>query len=523
MPRTGRRRSLTIAAALAAALAAPAAAQAATFTVAAGGGTCGGGDLACETLVAAAGAVAPGDTVSVSPGTYAESPVFSDANVTITGSFTAPGVIITGSIAFTGNGGAPSVLERVIVLPSTAVPAVNVSGTAGVGVRDTVLAGTGSSAMAITSSTGNSITRSSVLASAAGAAAVSVQPGASQTSLSLESSILGGGSGPAGAGLSVTTGPASTGGTTTITARHITVAGSSNGILLDSSAAATPLLGSPFGSIATTVTDSIVLGSSSATNFGGIPPLLAGNVASLAFTNTERGATQDSLFFNPAKRNYHLRAGSPAIDKATSPGTSATDIDGQPRTNGAASDLGADEFVPGPAPVPTAPAGTGDGTAPAVVITGPRAGQKIKLVTKTTKTNKTTKKKTTTSKRTKIVIRGTAKDAAGIKAVVLTLERLSTTVSKPATSAKSSAATTTATKKCRWFNATKGIVLKSCDKPVLLAAKLAKDGTWTFSVKSTIKLGAGRYRATAVGLDNSGSAGNSAKRSDAIRTFTLTK
>jgi len=522
MPRTGRRRSLTIAAAVSAVLAAPAAAQAATFTVAAGGGACGAGDLACESLVAAAAAVSPGDTVSVAPGTYAESPTFNDANVTITGSTTQPGVLVTGSIAFTGNGATPSVLEKVIVIPSTAVTAVNVSGTAGVAVRDTVLATTGTSAISITNGAGNSITRSSVLAAGAGGAAVSVQPGAGATSLSLESSILGGGSGAAGAGLSVRTGPGSTGGTTTVSARHITVAGSANGIVLDSSAAVTPLLGTPFGNISATITDSIALGTSSATPYGGLLGI-GPNSATLTFTNTERFASPDSLFALPAKRNYHLRAGSPAIDKALSPGTSPTDVDGQPRTNGVASDLGADEFVAGPAPIPTTPAATGDGIAPEVIITRPRANQKIKLVTKTTKTNKKTKKKTTTSKRTKIVVGGTSKDASGMKAVVLTIEKTSTTVSKPKTSAGSAAATTTATKKCKWLNASKGIVLKSCASPVLLLAKLAKDGTWTFSVKSTIKLGAGKYRVTAVGLDNAGTGGNSAKRLDAIRTFTLTK
>ena len=45
MPRTGRRRSLTTAAALLAMLAAPAAAQAATYTVKAGDGPCGAADL----------------------------------------------------------------------------------------------------------------------------------------------------------------------------------------------------------------------------------------------------------------------------------------------------------------------------------------------------------------------------------------------------------------------------------------------------------------------------------------------
>ena len=54
-------------------------------------------------------------------------------------------------------------------------------------------------------------------------------------------------------------------------------------------------------------------------------------------------------------------------------------------------------------------------------------------------------------------------------------------------------------------------------------AKVAKDGAWTFNVRSTIKLGAGRYRIIAVGLDNSGAFGNSAPSKDAVHRFTLVR
>jgi hypothetical protein len=66
-------------------------------------------------------------------------------------------------------------------------------------------------------------------------------------------------------------------------------------------------------------------------------------------------------------------------------------------------------------------------------------------------------------------------------------------------------------------------VLRTGAKPILLLAKLGADGTWTFSVKSTLKLGAGVYRASAYGLDNTGAFGNSAPSKDSVHRFTLTK
>jgi len=49
-------------------------------------------------------------------------------------------------------------------------------------------------------------------------------------------------------------------------------------------------------------------------------------------------------FVNPADDNYHLRAGSAAIDVGVDAGVN-TDIDGEPRPRGSAPDLGADEFT----------------------------------------------------------------------------------------------------------------------------------------------------------------------------------
>ena len=339
---------LGLAAALAALALPAAAAQAATFNVAKGGGACGGADTSCEGLVAAAGAVSAGDTVNVAPGTYDEAPTFTAAGVTINGSTTAPGVVVTGTISFTGSGPAPSVLSHVVVAPSTlTAPAVGVSGSAGVAVRDCILLSGGGSGMTISSGAGNELTRSLVLSGAPDGKAVDAQVGGPALSLVLSSSILSGG--PSGTGLAVKTGvgtliPGSAG-AATITARHVTIAGSANAISLDASAA-TGLLNQPAGSITASVLDSIVLGSNPLAHNAGIVLVAAPNTATLNFTRTDQSSSPDVLFANAAKRNYHLRPDAPAINKGQiTAGDSATDIDGQPRDDGNGSDLGADEFV----------------------------------------------------------------------------------------------------------------------------------------------------------------------------------
>jgi hypothetical protein len=343
-----RRLPLALAASLAALALPAAAAQAATFSVAKGGGACGGADTSCESLVAAAGAVSAGDIVNVAPGTYDEAPTFTDAGVTINGATDAPGVIVTGTISFTGSGPAPSVLSHVIVAPSTLTsPAVGVSGSAGVAVRDCILLSGGGSGMTISSGAGNELTRSLVLSGAPDGKAVEAQIGGPAMSLLLSSSILSGG--PSGTGLSVKTGvgtllPGSAG-TATITARHVTIAGSANAISLDASSA-TGLLNQAAGSITASVFDSIVLGSNPLAHNAGIVLVAAPNTATLNFTRTDQASSPDLLFANAAKRNYHLRTDSPALNKGqVTAGDSATDIDGQPRDDGNGSDLGADEFV----------------------------------------------------------------------------------------------------------------------------------------------------------------------------------
>jgi hypothetical protein len=606
---TSRRRAFLAAGAALLAFALPAgAAQAATFTVAKGGGTCGGTDTSCEGLVAAAGAVSPGDIVNVSPGTYDEAPNFTDAGVTINGSTDAPGVIVTGTVSFTGSGPTASVLSHVIIAPSTLTsPAVGVSGTAGVAVRDSFLISGGGSGMTISSGAGNELTRSTVITGAPDGKAVDVQVAGPPVSLLLSSSIIIGG--PSGTGLFVKTGvgtlvPGSAG-SATITGKHVTIAGAANATSLDSSAA-TGLLNQSAGNITASISDSIVLGANPRANYAGLILVAAANTATLNVTRTDQTTSPDLLFANATRKNFHLRPDSPAIDKGQiTSGDSPTDIDGQPRDNGTGSDLGADEFVnsvptaafvvatPNPrsaqpvtfdassstdregaigggivqyqwnfgdgttettttptvshtypkdgtvvvqlvvidrqgaaSPPAVMPVKLTDGTPPTVVITRPKSNQKIALVTRTTKTVTKDGRKTkkTTSRRTRIGFAGTAKDASGVAAVFLTVERLSVAPKKKQTKAKSAAATTApkATKKrCVWLDPKAGFVSRSCDKPILIRTG-TRQGDWAYNLATRIKPRAGSYRLSAYGSDAAGAFGNSAPARNRVVRFRLT-
>jgi len=78
---------------------------------------------------------------------------------------------------------------------------------------------------------------------------------------------------------------------------------------------------------------------------------------------TDRESTPAALFAGARTRSFRLRRGSPALDRGqVVPGESKTDVDGQPRTLGTASDLGADEL---------------DTVAPQVTITRPGAGRTL--------------------------------------------------------------------------------------------------------------------------------------------------
>jgi hypothetical protein len=596
MPHLGRRHWLTAAAAALAVLAAPAAAQAATYAVAAGNGPCGAPDLACGSLAEAAAAATAGDVFNVAPGTY-DAATFAAPAVTITG---APGVAITGTMTFSGNApGLPSKLEKVAISqPVGNAPGIYVSGTAGLQLLDAAVVSANGDGIIITGGTGNTIIRTLVGTGGQVTSAVRVTStdGTPPKGLLLESSMLTGGA----AGLSANTvnnALQAGAGDIAITAHHLTAAGATNGISLDSSTAQS-LLAGPVGNIVADVTDSIALNNKTKRY-----AVLAPNEAVINATRTIQSADPNTLFADAAGRNFRLRPGSAAIDAGgVTPGESTTDIDGDPRP-GPATDLGADEFVNAPpvasivvrtakprAGQPTLLDGTGstdrearygggivqyrwtfgdgtaettttptvlhaykgegaaaaqlvvvdrqgavsapaaarvvvgDGVPPEATITKPFANQRIPLITTRTRTvtKNGVKRRVTTTRKTKLTFGGVARDKAGVGLVVLTLEKLSSNSSSGTKNARASQSASKA--QCTWFDAKKGLLKKSCNKPVLIAAKLSSGGSWTYGISTKVKQPSpGLYRVSVYAADGSGAFGNSAPASDSVVRFRLTK
>ncbi len=337
-----RRRSLIAGIAALASLAAPVAADAASYTVKGGDGPCGGGDLACGGLVEAAAAAAAGDVFTVAQGAYPAAN-FTVGNVTINGQ---PGVFVSGTMQFTGAGAVPSKLAKVAMVSTTADPALVISGTAGLVLSDAVVFGQYGHGVLISNSTANTIARTLVATGGAQTSAVRLDSttGTPAKALLIESSILFGG----GSGIGAFThnnelqAPA---GDIAITARHITAAGSTHGILLDSSAAAHGILGQPpAGNIAMTLTDSITFG-----NLTRVFTNVLGGTNSATITvpggdNTILDGDKNAIFANAAGNNFRLRPGSIAIGRGGfTAGESTTDLDGEDRS-AAPTDLGGDEY-----------------------------------------------------------------------------------------------------------------------------------------------------------------------------------
>jgi hypothetical protein len=570
------RRKVVAFAALVTALAVPGVADAATYRVAAGGGGCGGSDTTCGTIAAAAGAAASGDAVDVAPGTYTESATFGAA-VTVTGSSEGGGVIVNGTLTFSAGGAVPSVLQKLIVASQAGGgPAVVASGGAGTVVRDAVLLSADGPGLSITNGSLNKLTRSSVLVAGANATAVSLALGAESATLKIDSSVISGGA--SGVGLAVKTGIGTlvSAGTATVSARHVTIAGAATGISLDSSSA-TGLL-SAQGSIAVTASDSIVQGATpTKSNAGLLGPLLPPNTATLTLARTDQTTAADALFVSTARRNYHLRADASVIDKGgpVESGDSETDLDGQPRVAGAASDLGADEFGNTPPTAiielktavprtgqPVAFDGSGS-TDRETAIGGPIAeyrwtfGDGVSVTTTTPTVEHTYSREGALVAQLVVVDRqGAASTPAAVPVrlspgtvptVVITKpeknaklallakkrkgakRRARTKIAfagtaKAADGVKSVVLTIeklgTSKKTCTWVDKRKGLVKTPCAKPVLINAKLTA-GKWSYTVASTIKLTKGAYRVSAYGTDAGGGFGNAAATSKRIVRFSL--
>jgi len=341
MSRLARRRLLTIAAATAAVLAAPAAASAATYTVKGGDGACGGGDLACGGLVEAAAAAAAGDVFNVVAGAYPGA-TFDVGGVTING---APGVVIAGTIEFSGASGGVSKLAKVgIAVASGTGPGVNVSGASGLELSDAGIVSANGHGVLISAGTANKIVRTLVATGGAGTSAIRVESDAASASKSLtvDSTIVVGGASGIGAFTRAGALLLQGAGDISLVLRHVTAAGSTNGIVLNANGGASAL-NPGTGSITATLADSIAL-SNDVRNYQGLAGIGA-NTATLTPTRSlTTGVDPNTLFADPAGRNFRLRPGSPAIGQGgVTAGESTTDLDGEDRA-AAPTDLGGDEF-----------------------------------------------------------------------------------------------------------------------------------------------------------------------------------
>jgi hypothetical protein len=389
-----KRRFLATAIAL---LLAPSAASAATtYTVEPG-----------STITAALAQAGDGDTIHVRAGSYSEQPMTVAHAVRIEGEpgttvttatgdpakpvfkVTHDGVTITGLSAGSAPGGGDVILSQAkdlvldaVVLTRTSGPAdtpvveidatpvsgtttisrslvVNATGATGhtspavlggasnsLSLSDSLVISGAGEGPALTLAGGdapaNRIMRSTILAVTAGADAVQARSTtAGSKQLLIDSSVLSGGMN--GASLSASTSnsvPGAAVGDLAVSAVHATIAGAATAVAAD--AAAKGGL-SPVGSIAITADRSIVRGTTTTATCTGCP--LAPNTATVAITGSDTSAAD--VFVSAATKNFHLRADAPDIDKAGGAvaGESDRDFEGQPRVVGAASDLGADEFV----------------------------------------------------------------------------------------------------------------------------------------------------------------------------------
>jgi hypothetical protein len=344
MSRLSRRRSLSLVAATLVVLAAPAAAQAATYTVRTGDGACGGGDLACGGLVEAAAAAAAGDIFNVAAGTYPSAKF--TTNVELKGDL---GFVVDGTLEFSGGG--VSKLSKVAVATGAGnAPAIYVSGGGGLELSDGIVISRDGFGIFITHGAGNKIVRSVVATGGTATGAIQVQTGPDDpaVAVTVDSSVLYGG----GAGIrALTTNnevealAGRTAGNIALTLRHITAAGSTNGIDLDASNARA-LLPANQGNITASVTDSLAF-NNRVVGFSGTLslPILGGNTATLTRTRTLESGDPAALFLDASKGNFRLvPTASAAIGQGGfTPGESTTDIDGEDRS-AAPTDLGADEY-----------------------------------------------------------------------------------------------------------------------------------------------------------------------------------
>ena len=395
---------------------------------------CSTSDTTCPTITSAVSAAKAGDTIRILKGTYAESVDVASgkdglklegaglADVRITGSGTgdvvtlasksvslsgvtvdvpgngqsavavnATGARLAASLLQRANASSENVpvvdvaaagsadLSRLFVIQgagAAGTPAIRSAGT-GLTIADTVVASSTGPAAVFTASDKNVIQRSTLAATAEAADAVQItSAGAGARALTIDSTNIVGG--VKGAAVRAST-SGSEAGDIALKLRHISVptlpGADARGIVIDAAATGTPGLplvggGAPAGSIAATVTGSIVHNPSSVNNFEpALPVEGTANTATLTFANSDvpqaaasgsddigrdssNTFTEDAKLFLP--KSFKLRPDAPVIDKGgpLQAGESTTDVDGEAReTDGPdadttpQSDMGADEYA----------------------------------------------------------------------------------------------------------------------------------------------------------------------------------
>jgi len=534
MPATRR---LMLLAALAALVAPAAASAATTYTVNPG-----------DKIQDAVDKAAAGDTILIKAGTYNESVTVSKAQLTFTGE---PGATVlspssaTGStptFSFTATSGSPDVVNSLIIANEvTTGPAIAVS-TAGLTLADSTALSTKGDAVDFGGSAKDLVQRSSLISFAGPGAGVTIGAGGSAETLTIDSSVL---VGKQAVSATYATGALVAAPGITIAAHHVTAIGDT---VADASGATLPIGSMP---IAITYLDSIVRGKRTATpSAGGVAATITADPARNSVADSASDAA--SLFANPGKFNFHLRADAPVIGKGQlTSGESTTDIDGQPRSANGVSDYGADEFVDrvpkaalaasassvrqnapvtldasgssdpdagdavasykwdfgdGQTATTSTPTTThtyankGDVTAKVVVVdkegqSSDPAGAALTVVDgvpPTIKVSSPFKNQKITAykgkRRVSVQFFGTAADDTGVSRVLLAL--------RPA--AKSAG-------KCRWFNGKTKLVTADCATTTVFAAKLT-GSRWIFSLPLKAKLKKGLYDLYAGAVDTSGNA-----------------
>ncbi len=584
MSRLRRRRSLSIAAAAVAVLVAPAAADAATYTIRSGDGGCGGADLACGGFAEAAAAAAAGDVFNASAGIYPGA-TFAAPGITIngeTGVLVNSTLTFSGAAGEVNRMSRVAAISTAATGPAIAVTGsagLELGDAVAISQNDHAIfisAGTTNKIVRTIAATGGAQTS---------AIRVTSDPSSGPKSVTIESTLASGGASAIGAfteSAPLLPGPA---GDITLVLRHVTAGGASNGIVLNSAAGANAF-NDGAGAIDATVSDSIALnnsttqavgllgtGDNAATltatrtlqsgdpttifadpaggNFrlrpgsvaigqGGVEPgesptdidgedrstaptdlgadefNNAPPVAKIAVTTKTPRANQPVAFDAGGSSDREAKYGGGIVEYRWSFSDGKSETTAGPTVSHAypkEGDASATLVVVDRQGAASAPATVAlkliDGTPPTVGIVKPKGNQRIRQFTTktTTRTVDGVKKKTKKRTRTKIVIGGLSRDANGVAHVVLTLEKL-------VPGSRSS--------KCNWYNPKKGIVRRSCNKPVLILARLKKDssaGEWSYTVRR--KLSKGTYRIQAVGVDKTGASGNAGGSKVGVVRFRL--